>query len=286
VSDQSATAVRTCRLMYYGPRGSGKRENLQRIIASIPPENRIANAGEDPTTHMAFCLPNQQWGDWKVSFQVVDTGAESYSPVPGRSSFPFDGVVFVTHSSASRLDQNLSALEALKTYLDTWGRDVTSVPLVIQYNKREKENCLPVDRLESLLNPWGLLSFPASSSQGEGIKETLKAILSLAISKLLQGGDKSDLGLDEGSGAGGRCLMNEAEKRVERQDPVAEPSFCLTPDRPDLQIVTEPRGGLFFEDLRPPIVVPVRIPRHLLEKFSSARIILEIEIDEGNPILS
>ncbi len=41
-----------------------------------------------------------------------------------------------------------------------------------------------VDRLEGLLNPWGLLSFPANAKKGEGVREALKAILGLTVNHL------------------------------------------------------------------------------------------------------
>jgi hypothetical protein len=241
-------------------------------------------AEADPERRIAFRLPQTAQGDWTVTIQAIDTGTEIFVQGGDKHKLPFDGIVFVAHSSANRLDQSLSSLEALKCYLDSLGRDVMSIPLVIQYNRREREDCLPVDRLESLLNPWGLLSFPSSSSKGEGVRETLKAILSLTISHLIQQ-PRSDGDID-GSGAGQNCPKDEAEKREKGQESVSEPVFVQEKNRPDLQIVSEDRGGVFFDDLRPPIVLPVRIPRKLLEKHGSVRIILEVEIDESNSLLS
>jgi hypothetical protein len=293
VATGSAVATRACRIVYYGPGGSGKRENLQQIIRSIPAEHRLA-AGNESDREIAFLLRNGDQGDWRVIVRAVDMGHEPL-PQPGtHPDLPFDGVVFVTNSHVSRLDQSLSAFEALKAFLDTWNRDLMSVPLVLQYNRREQQEVLPVDRLESLLNPWGLLSFPASTAQHEGVKETLKAILGLSISQILQ---------DEETSAA-------AEHGNHEFDPAPPvPGTDHTPDVPapprnpvasyredggsgagsrrssrDLSALAEGKAG-FFDDLRPPIVVPVRVPRSLIEKHGSVRILLEVQIDDSDPLL-
>lgn len=286
MSNQSAVAARTCRILYYGPHGAGKRLNLSRIAGSIPAENRLALATPGNERSLAFRLLSGEQGEWTVLLQAIDTGYEPPGANPADSALPYDGIVFVANSTASHLDQSLSSLEALKAYLDGFDTDITSVPLVIQYNAREEDGCLPVDRLESLLNPWGLLSFPASAEQSEGVKETLKAILSLTISKLVQDPPASETATTGGSGAGENCLEDRAEKRAEVQESVSEPVFSQPAERTEIQIVSENRSGIFFEDLRPPIVVPVRIPKRLLDKFGSVRIILEIELDEKDSMLS
>ncbi len=282
---QSAVAARTCRLLFFGPAGAGKRDNLRQISDSIPQEHRLAVEGEDQERQIAFRLRSGEQGDWTVLVQAVDTGTEIYQQVQGYPGQSFDGVVLVVHSAVSRLDQSLSSLEALKSYLESWGKDVMSVPLVIQYNQRDEEGCLPIDRLESLLNPWNLLSFPASTRQGEGVKETLKAILSLSISALIQDPRPAETAESSGSGAGDECPPDEAVRRETGQEPVPEPRSVPDPGTPGLQIETEEKSGIFFNELRPPIILPVRVPRSLLDKYGSVRIILELEVDESDSML-
>ncbi len=291
MSTLTATGTRTCRILYYGPRGAGKRENLRQIAGGVPSENRLQARGAD---ELAFRLRTGQDGEWRVVLQAVDTGRE-----PGGDSGggpPFDGVVFVAHSAAPSLDTCLSAMEQLKAFLDAWGEDVTSVPLVIQYNAREQQGALPLDRLEGLLNPWGLLSFPASSRQGEGVKETLRSIISLTISRRLERGDAparpasrppEGRGTPEAPGRSvpaGRGDGTRAEPRPPARNPGRGGERGGPAGGGDLQIVHE-EPALFFDDIRPPIVVPVRIPRRLLDKFGSARIVLEVEVIDQDPLL-
>lgn len=255
------TATRSCRILYYGPAGVGKRENLARIQQSLPAEHRLAVATEDPSRQIAFMLRNGQQGDWQVFVQAIDVGREHLALAPSQRP-PFDGIVFACSSAPSQLDQGLSAMEALKGFLDTWNRDLMSVPVVLQYNGRDGAPVLPVDRLESLLNPWGLLSFPSNVGNGEGIREALKAILSLTIGQILQqtattpaaaAPDASPAGFD------------------------SAPPVPGTPHTPGEETAAKVRGR---DDAAVALVVPVRIPRSAVGTSGEARIILEVHIED------
>jgi mutual gliding-motility protein MglA len=275
VSTIATTATRTCRLMYYGPIGSGKRENLRLIHQSIPPEQRLNLASGDPERQIAFSFRRDGDQDWQVLVQAVDTGAERFRMAGMPDEPPFDGVVFSVNSVASQLDQSLASMEALKTFLDSWGQDLMGIPVVIQYNRREENQVLAVDRLESLLNPWGLLSFPASSKRGEGVRETLKAILGLTVNHLNQ------KITDRGPAP---SLQEEDPAAEEVQQFQGEGGLALEygPPLPGTEIEerTHARGDQIFNELRPPVVVPVTIPRRLLDGGGPVRILLEVQVED------
>jgi len=272
-----ATAVRTCRILYYGPAGSGKRENLARIQASLPAEHRLAVATQDPSRQIAFMLRNGNQGDWQIFVQALDSGHEG--PVASGTSIPFDGVVFVCDSRLGGLDEGLSAMEGLKSYLDCWRLDIMAVPMVLQYNKRDGEGVLPVDRLESLLNPWGLLSFPAASATSEGVRETLKAILSLTISSVLQrqgpqtnGTGAAEEGLEIDTGP---PVPGNQHAPAKAAPPQSDPA---PPRTPEPSSPTAPRQtGAASSGI---MVIPVRVPRHALGPDGTGRILLEVQITD------
>lgn len=267
----TATATRTCRILYYGPANCGKRQNLARIQASLPQEHRLAVATTDPSRQIAFLLRNGSQGDWQVFVQAMDAGQEG--PVRSGTPVPFDGIVFTCDSSAGRLDEGLSAMEGLKSYLDFWRLDIMAIPMVIQYNHRDAMGVLPVDRLESLLNPWGLLSFPAASTSGEGVRETLKAILSLTISHILQrdvpaaGGEGRDLTIDPNPPVPGTVYGPEWEPR--RSAPAPRVEAAPKPVKAAVRPVAAPPAAL---------VIPVVVPRSALGPDGTGRIILEVQV--------
>jgi hypothetical protein len=265
----TATATQICRILYYGPANSGKRANLAQIQASLPSEHRLAVATSDPSREMAFSLRNGDKGDWQVIVSAVDAGQEP--PVANGSSPSFDGIVFVCDSQATRLDESLSAMEGLKSYLDCWRMDIMSVPMVLQYNRRDGDQVLAVDKLESLINPWGLLAYPAVAASGEGVRETLKAALSLTISHLLQNRvvpepERADeFTVDPGPPVPGSADYAKPEADLATPAPAATPPTGATPAG---------SGGSA-------IVVPVQVPRSALGPDGTGRVILEVHIVDG-----
>jgi len=64
-----------------------------------------------------------------------------------------DGVVFVADSQIERMDANIEAMQNLYENMAQHGYDLTRIPFVIQYNKRDLPNAAPVAELQGALNP-------------------------------------------------------------------------------------------------------------------------------------
>jgi len=266
VTESVSTAVQTCRLLYYGAGGVGKRENLGLIHRTIPPESRLAVAVEDPERQIAFTFRQPDAPSWQVLVHSVDAGRERPRVTGMGEKPPFDAVVFCVDSGAAHLDQSLAAFEGLKVYLETWDLDLMDLPVVIQYNRRGAQDALPVDRLESLLNPWGMLAFPAVSASGEGVRETLKAILGLGLNHLVgqlppSAPQPSPTAPDSGGAGLG----------LEYGPPV--PGSEVAPE-------TAARGQAILDGMSPPVIVPVRIPRRLLQGDAPVRLLLEVQLTD------
>lgn len=275
------TATRTCRVLYYGPASAGKRANLRVIHRSIPPEQRLSVATDDPERQIAFRVRHGAQGEWQVFVHAVDAGRERPRAAGRDLRPPFDGIVFVVDSAASMLDQSLAALESLKTWLESWDLDLMRVPIVIQYNRRDRPDTLPVDRLESLLNPWGLLSFPANAATGDGARETLKAILGLTVNHLASNPAAAALA----SAAAPTASPNPTPPPAV-PPPAAEPlGIDYGPPLPgaELGATTRALTEAIYNELRPTVVVPVRIPRRLLAGREPVRLLLEVQVDDEGP---
>ena len=78
MTENLKTAKRVCRLFYYGPAQAGKRENLRIIHQSVPPEQRLTLAGDDPERQIAFQVQHGEGEQWQVLIQSVDSGKERY----------------------------------------------------------------------------------------------------------------------------------------------------------------------------------------------------------------
>ncbi|MEZ4579355.1 MAG: GTPase domain-containing protein [Desulfobacterales bacterium] len=100
-----------------------------------------------------------------------------------------DGVVFVADSLAVRREKNMISLKDLHENLQKMGLNIRKLPLVLQYNKRDLEDkglpVMPLKKMEHELNrQLKVPSFPASALSGNGVGNTLTAILKLTLQSL------------------------------------------------------------------------------------------------------
>jgi signal recognition particle receptor subunit beta len=97
-----------------------------------------------------------------------------------------DGVVFIADSLKVQRKKNIESLINLAKNLAEKGVSIRSIPLVIQYNKRDLDGTdselLPMDILEKDLNSMlKVPSHPASALKGSGVFETLREISKLVV---------------------------------------------------------------------------------------------------------
>ena len=64
-----------------------------------------------------------------------------------------DGIVFVADSQVDRMEANQESMQNLYDNMVEYGYDLTRMPFVVQYNKRDLPNAAPLAELQSALNP-------------------------------------------------------------------------------------------------------------------------------------
>jgi signal recognition particle receptor subunit beta len=64
-----------------------------------------------------------------------------------------DGVVFVADSQIERMEANVESMQNLYDNMAQYGYDLTKIPFLIQYNKRDLPNAAPIKDLQAALNP-------------------------------------------------------------------------------------------------------------------------------------
>jgi signal recognition particle receptor subunit beta len=97
-----------------------------------------------------------------------------------------DGIVFVADSQDFALDANLESMQNLEDNLKRQGIRIREIPLVIQYNKRDLPNALPIDQLESAINKLNVPHFASVATTGLGVEEALKGITQRVLSHLVK----------------------------------------------------------------------------------------------------
>jgi signal recognition particle receptor subunit beta len=181
-----------CKIVYYGAGFCGKTTNLQYVFAQM---------GEDTKGKMVSIDTR---GDRTLFFDFLslnlgkirgfDVRVQLYT-VPGQVHYDatrklvlkgVDGVVFVADSLKVQRKKNIESLINLAKNLAEKGVSIRTIPLVIQYNKRDLDGTdselLPLEILEKDLN--SMLKVPsvsASALKGAGVFETLREISKLVV---------------------------------------------------------------------------------------------------------
>ena len=96
--------------------------------------------------------------------------------------------MFVADSQQERMDANLEALDNLMSNLKEHSYDFQKIPYVLQLNKRDLPNVLPVDALNKQLRRKNEPVIEAVAFQGVGVFDTLKEIAKQVLSELKKGG--------------------------------------------------------------------------------------------------
>jgi len=64
-----------------------------------------------------------------------------------------DGIVFVADSQIERMEANVESMQNLYDNMSEYGYDLTKMPFIIQFNKRDLPNAAPIKDLQASLNP-------------------------------------------------------------------------------------------------------------------------------------
>jgi signal transduction histidine kinase/signal recognition particle receptor subunit beta len=170
------------KIVYYGPAVGGKTTCLQHIHRVTDPQRRTKlyslNTAADRT--LFFDLLSLNLGrirGFRLALQLYTVpGQVQYDATRRTVLAGADGVVFVADSQIPQREANLESLENLWTNMASIGLDRKSVPVVLQYNKRDLDPIQTVEEMEAALNADRYAAFPTVAISGEGILEAFTAV--------------------------------------------------------------------------------------------------------------
>jgi mutual gliding-motility protein MglA len=211
-----------CKLVYYGPGLGGKTTNLEYVFNKVAPGARgklISLATETERTLFFDFLPVDLGTirGFKTRFHLYTVPGQVYYNASRKLILKgVDGVVFVADSQVERMEANIEAMQNLYDNMAQHGYNLTTIPFVIQYNKRDLPNAATVKELQAALNPgWPVddpvrhrpspdpyhegeflveqvdgqwieraTYFEAVAMNGDGVFDTLKAVSKLVLKTL------------------------------------------------------------------------------------------------------
>jgi signal recognition particle receptor subunit beta len=182
-----------CKIVYYGAGLGGKTTNLQFIFDKTADKQKskmISLATETDRTLFFDFLPLDLGTvrGFKTRFHLYTVPGQVFYDASRKLILRgVDGVVFVADSQAERQDANLEALDNLHENLKEHGYEFKKIPYILQLNKRDLPNALPVEELTKELVRKGEPVFEAVAFQGKGVFETLKEVARLVLLELKKG---------------------------------------------------------------------------------------------------
>jgi len=178
-----------CKIVYCGPKDAGKSSNLNFIYKKIHSgeKTKLSSLNNDDEKTLFFSFLPLSLGEvkgFKTRFHLYTLPVELFGSSRKLILKGVDGIVFVADAQMDKLQTNLHSLENLRQLMVEQGYDLSKIPLVIQYNKCDLPNAMPINELRKALNPSEFPDFSAVSTQGKGVFETFKSITKMIVESL------------------------------------------------------------------------------------------------------
>ena len=163
-----------CKLVYYGPGLGGKTTNLEFVYNKVSPNSRgklISLATETERTLFFDFLPVDLGTirGFKTRFHLYTVPGQVYYNASRKLILKgVDGVVFVADSQIERMEANIESMQNLYDNMAQHGYNLTTIPFLVQYNKRDLPNAATIGELQAALNPGWPVEDPAKQRAAAG----------------------------------------------------------------------------------------------------------------------
>ncbi len=177
-----------CKIVYCGPGLSGKTTNVKYIYSQVSSDSRgkliSLAAGNERTLFFDFLpIDSGEINGFRIRLHLYSVpGQAMYSDSRRLILQGVDGIVFVADSQEGRMEANIASLRDLKENLRVQRRK--GVSLVLQCNKRDLPDIVPVSRIVSDLGLSKVTCIEAVASNGRGVFATLRSVSRLVITRL------------------------------------------------------------------------------------------------------
>ena len=206
------------KIVYYGPGLSGKTTNLQVIHKKVPPEYKsdmVSLATETDRTLFFDFLPLDLGTikGFSTKFQLYTVPGQVYYNATRKLVLRgVDGIIFVADSAPDKIQEGLESFQNLEDNLAEYGYQRENIPIVIQYNKRDLPNALPLDKLDKIINKYHSPYNEAIANKGKGVFESLKIMGKCVIDNLNTKYSTTSRGSDYGAPAAARATAAAAAR--------------------------------------------------------------------------
>ncbi len=176
-----------CKIVYVGTGLGGKTTNVQYIYENTSKDRagKLASLSTENERTLFFDFLPLSVGEihgYTTRFHLYTIPGQTFYDVSRDFILKgVDGVIFVVDSQPSRMEANLEAFESFQKALERQGYDITRIPLVFQYNKRDVRDAVHITELEATFNPGKRPFYEAVASNGQGVMETLQHVSQMVM---------------------------------------------------------------------------------------------------------
>lgn len=178
-----------CKIAYCGPKSSGKSTSLHALYEKVSGrKGKMMTLSEEQDGSLFFDFLPLSLGKVKgytIRFHVYTVPTEGVYDSSQKLIFKgVDGVVFVLDSRIAKLEENLESWKKMDSILANNGIDFKSLPVALQYNKRDLSDILPVSELQGLFNNRDFPEFETVAKQGKNVMECFQAVAKKVLLEL------------------------------------------------------------------------------------------------------
>ena len=178
------------KIVYYGPAGAGKTANARLIQKKLKREHRgelrSVYATDDKRGAYEF-LPVRLGAvrGYQTSIHLHTVpGAERFKDERRQILADVDGVVFVADLRPGRHEATVSSLAELEEHLQSYGRSLSDVLLVVQYNRRDEADETDLEKLHARLGVKPEAHFEGIATEGTGVLQCLTTLSKAILARL------------------------------------------------------------------------------------------------------
>lgn len=181
-----------CKMVYYGVGLGGKTTNIEELEKMIDPNRKsdlaTLNTEGDRTVYFDFFTADlEEIKGFKLRIQIYTVPGQShYEGLRRMVLRDTDAVILVADSQKELLEDNLKSRLELAEFLKETGKDIMQIPYVLQLNKRDLPNIVPVETMTKYLQLKGEPVVEAIAIEGIGVKETCDLMTKLIVEKAVE----------------------------------------------------------------------------------------------------
>ncbi len=166
------------KVVYHGIAMCGKTTNIEQLAKRSGLDVLSFDTKEERTLVFDFISRKVESDGFVLSFSIYTIpGQDIYKDIRKMVMRGVDGVVFVVDSSEKRLSENREFVGVLEEDLKMYGKTLEDTPVVIQYNKRDLPDAVPIEELRKEVSIPGKPYTEAVAVRGEGVEETFELMV-------------------------------------------------------------------------------------------------------------